>query len=96
MIITGNPAHAAGAPWQGVNAVDAAVSCYTSLAMLRQQIKPEHRLHYIITDGGQALNVIPEKSSLQIGWRTRSNRDFDELRTKLENCIRGAAESTGL
>lgn len=45
---TGHTAHAAGAPWEGVNALDAAVAAYTSLSMLRQQIKPTHRLHGII------------------------------------------------
>lgn len=38
-------AHAALAPWEGQNALDAAVSAYTSVSMLRQQIKPTHRVH---------------------------------------------------
>ena len=42
---TGKPSHAAGFPWEGINAVDAAVTCYNSIACLRQQIKPEWRVH---------------------------------------------------
>jgi metal-dependent amidase/aminoacylase/carboxypeptidase family protein len=38
-------AHAALAPWEGQNALDAAVSAYTSVSMLRQQIRPTHRVH---------------------------------------------------
>ncbi|KAG8172779.1 hypothetical protein JTE90_003517 [Oedothorax gibbosus] len=41
----GQPAHAAAFPWQGRNALDAAVSAYTNIAMLRQQIKSDCRVH---------------------------------------------------
>ena len=41
----GKPSHAAGFPWEGVNALDAAVTCYNSIACLRQQLKPEWRVH---------------------------------------------------
>ncbi|GBN74352.1 hypothetical protein AVEN_78446-1, partial [Araneus ventricosus] len=41
----GKEAHAAAAPWEGCNALDAAVSAYQSIALLRQQIKPTNRIH---------------------------------------------------
>jgi metal-dependent amidase/aminoacylase/carboxypeptidase family protein len=41
-------AHAAAAPWEGINALDAAVLAYSSISVLRQQIKPDHRVHGII------------------------------------------------
>ncbi|PHH66594.1 hypothetical protein CDD81_6431 [Ophiocordyceps australis] len=56
----GRPAHAAAEPWSGVNALDAAVAAYNGAAMLRQQIKPDERIHAIIKDGGSAVNVVPD------------------------------------
>ena len=41
----GKPSHAAGFPWEGINALDAAVMCYNSIACLRQQMKPDWRVH---------------------------------------------------
>ena len=41
----GKESHASAYPWEGVNALDAAVLAYTNLSVLRQQLKPEWRLH---------------------------------------------------
>ena len=49
-------AHAALSPWEGQNALDAAVSAYTSIAMLRQQVKPSHRIHGIFEGKDWAAN----------------------------------------
>lgn len=56
----GKGAHAAGEPWNGVNALDAAISAYNNAASLRQQIRPDERIHSIIEDGGSASNIIPD------------------------------------
>jgi metal-dependent amidase/aminoacylase/carboxypeptidase family protein len=53
-------AHAALAPWEGQNALDAAVSAYTSIALLRQQVKPTHRIHGIFEGKDWAANGRPE------------------------------------
>jgi amidohydrolase len=55
---TGKPAHAAAAPHQGVNALDAAVLAYNGLSMLRQQIKPDERIQVVILKGGVSLDFI--------------------------------------
>lgn len=44
----GFSAHAAAAPWEGVNALDAAFLAYSNISVLRQQIKPTHRVHGIV------------------------------------------------
>lgn len=49
-------AHAALAPWEGQNALDAAVTAYTNIAMLRQQVKPTHRIHGIFEGKDWAPN----------------------------------------
>jgi len=41
----GKAAHASSYPWEGLNALDAAVSCYTNISNLRQQMKPTWRVH---------------------------------------------------
>ena len=48
------------APWEGQNALDAAVSAYTSVSLLRQQVKPTHRIHGIIEGKDWAANIIPD------------------------------------
>lgn len=51
-------AHASAAPWEGINALDAAVLAYTSISALRQQIKPTHRVHGIIEGRDWAANSV--------------------------------------
>jgi metal-dependent amidase/aminoacylase/carboxypeptidase family protein len=49
-------AHAALSPWQGQNALDAAVAAYTNVALLRQQVKPSHRIHGVFEGKDWAVN----------------------------------------
>ncbi|KAI0139142.1 hypothetical protein F4776DRAFT_670372 [Hypoxylon sp. NC0597] len=66
----GKTAHAANEPWNGVNALDAAVAAYSSVGLLRQQMKPDERVHAVIEDGGTVPNVIPEYT--RMNWNVRS------------------------
>lgn len=93
---TGKPAHAAAAPYEGVNALDAANLALVAIGLLRQQLRPDSRVHAIITDGGQAPNIIPEWSALRMYVRSPDN-DYlkDRLLPAVENCVRGAALATG-
>ena len=93
---TGKPAHAAAAPYEGVNALDAANLTLVAIGLLRQQIRPDSRVHAIITDGGQAPNIIPERSALRMYVRSPDNAYLKErLLPAVENCARGAALATG-
>ncbi|MGH7417039.1 MAG: M20/M25/M40 family metallo-hydrolase, partial [Candidatus Rokuibacteriota bacterium] len=49
---TGKAAHASAYPWDGVNALDAVIQTFNSISMLRQQVRPQCRIHGIITHGG--------------------------------------------
>lgn len=93
---TGKPAHAAAEPHEGINALDAANLTLVAIGLLRQQVRPDSRIHAIITDGGQAPNVIPERASLAMYVRSP---DTGYLRERLvpavEDCARGAAIATG-
>jgi amidohydrolase len=92
---TGRPAHAAAAPWNGVNALDAVLLTLNGVGALRQQIHPDARIHGIVTDGGQAVNIIPERAAMALGLRSPDGRYVEELIGRVEACARGAATATG-
>src|SRR6266699_1436389 len=48
---SGTAAHASADPWEGVNALDAVIQTFNNVSMLRQQIRPESRIHGIVTNG---------------------------------------------
>ncbi|XP_020496373.1 peptidase M20 domain-containing protein 2 [Labrus bergylta] len=91
----GKAAHASAYPWEGVNALDAAVLAYNNLSALRQQLKPEWRLHGIIKHGGVKPNIIPDFTELQFYLRTPFAKDLCVLKGKAEACFRAAAVATG-
>ncbi len=92
---TGKAAHAAAFPWEGVNALDAAVLAYTSISALRQQMKPTCRVHGIISNGGAKPNIIPEKSELMYMIRGFKRKETLDLCAKIRSCFESAAQATG-
>ena len=91
---TGKAAHAAAFPWEGVNALDAAVMAYTSISVLRQQMKPTWRVHGVITNGGAKPNIIPEKAVIEYYIRAPNKTELAMLREKMEACFEAAAKAT--
>lgn len=91
----GRAAHAAGAPWLGRNALDGAVSAYQGVAQLRQHILPTDRIHGIITDGGAAPNVVPERAAALFYVRSAEVDTLRELTDRVVAVLEGAALSTG-
>ncbi|KAJ5096760.1 hypothetical protein N7456_007481 [Penicillium angulare] len=91
----GKNAHAGGNPWEGVNALDALVQAYNGISTLRQQIKPDERIHGAFLDVPKVANVIPAytKSFWQI--RSPSLEGLNKLITRVRSCVEGAALSTG-
>ncbi|HEY7252296.1 MAG TPA: amidohydrolase, partial [Methylomirabilota bacterium] len=59
---SGKAAHASADPWEGVNALDACVQTFNAVSMLRQQMRPDCRIHGVVADGGAAANIIPERA----------------------------------
>jgi amidohydrolase len=93
---SGRAAHAAGAPFEGLNALDAATLMLVSVGLLRQQLQPSARVHAIVAEGGDAVNVIPERSRLKVFVRSPDPAYLRErLRPAVEDCARGAAIATG-
>ncbi|KAI1416448.1 hypothetical protein F5Y13DRAFT_153971 [Hypoxylon sp. FL1857] len=91
----GKTAHAANEPWNGVNALDAAVAAYSSVGLLRQQMKPDERVHAVIEDGGTVPNVIPEYTRMNWNVRSPTISEADKLLTRVKACIEAAATATG-
>ncbi|WWC95224.1 hypothetical protein V866_002082 [Kwoniella sp. B9012] len=91
----GHPAHAASAPWEGINALDAAVSTYTAISNLRQQLKPGIRVHGIIAKGGDAPNIIPEHTQMQYSVRAQTPAQVEETLEKITACIEAGAKASG-
>jgi amidohydrolase len=91
----GKAAHAASAPYQGVNALDAVIMTFNNINALRQQVRDDGRIHGIITDGGVAPNVIPDYTRARFIVRAQDVGYLDTLTERVINCARGAAAATG-
>jgi amidohydrolase len=92
----GKPAHAAARPEAGINALDAMIIAFGNIGLLRQQLRDSARVHGIITDGGQAVNVIPHHTAAKLLIRTEEDDYMDNvLKPKVLACFEGAAKATG-
>jgi amidohydrolase len=91
----GRGAHSAASPEEGLNALDAMISFYNSVNALRQQTKPDSRLHGIITDGGTAANIVPDYTRALFNMRANEEEYLIELCDKVFDCAKGAALATG-
>ena len=91
----GKPAHAAAQPYEGINALEAMILAFTSINSLRQHMKAGGRIHGIITDGGEAPNIVPAHSAGVFLVRASDNEYLDELKDKVLNCFTGASTASG-
>lgn len=92
---TGRPAHAALAPYQGLNALDAVVLGYNGVSMLRQQMRTTDRVHSVILEGGNRPNVITASATTQYYVRSTTLTDAAALKKRVSACLDGAAIATG-
>ncbi|MEM2961276.1 MAG: M20 family metallopeptidase [Candidatus Bathyarchaeia archaeon] len=91
----GKPAHASAAPHMGINALNAVLLTFRAIDALRQHVRSDVRIHGIITEGGKAPNIVPEKASARFYVRSTERWYLDEVTEKVKNCARGAALATG-
>ncbi len=93
---TGKASHAAAFPWEGINALDAAVVAYNSISVLRQQMKPSWRVHGVaLNGGGEDPAIIPSSTKLLYYIRTPDKEELVELEERVMACFRAAALATG-
>jgi len=91
----GKAAHASAQPEAGINALEAMLLSFAAINSLRQHIKDKARIHGIITDGGEAANIVPAHSAGIFIVRAEDDGYLDELREKVLDCFVGAAAATG-
>ena len=91
----GREAHASAAPYQGINAADAATVTQVAVGLLRQQLAPGQQVHGIVTDGGQAANIIPGRTELRYTMRATEASSLAELEAKVGDCFLAGAVATG-
>jgi amidohydrolase len=91
----GRAAHAAGAPEEGINALDAVVLLYNAISMLRQQVRSDVRIHGIILSGGAAANIIPDYAAIRYRTRADDSEYLAEVVERVVACAEGAARATG-
>lgn len=91
----GKTSHAAASPWEGINALDAQINLFNLINALRQEIRPDARIHGIIKDGGKAPNIIPDYTMSRFYVRADDKAYMLELLEKVDNCAKAAALSTG-
>jgi amidohydrolase len=87
-------AHASVDPWEGRNALDACVETFNAVAMLRQQMRPDCRIHGIVADGGAAANIIPERAVADFNVRGPSLEAMWALYRRVVAAAEGAAAAT--
>ncbi|MGD9393549.1 MAG: M20 family metallopeptidase [Dehalococcoidia bacterium] len=91
----GKAAHAATRPETGINALEAMLLSFAAINALRQHTLDKARLHGIITDGGEAPNVVPAHSAGSFLVRAEDKAYLEELKEKVLNCFVGGAAATG-
>lgn len=91
----GKTAHAAGDPYNGINALDGVIQFFNSVNALRQQTKTSARIHGIISNGGEAANIIPDLAVSNFYIREATTKEMLKLSERVKNCAKGAALATG-
>jgi amidohydrolase len=95
VVMRGRPSHASSAPWAGINALDALVLGYAAMLAMRGTLREDEKVHGIITEGGTADNVVPERAVGTFRVRAGTAARLGPLRERLASCYRGAAEQVG-
>ena len=91
----GRSVHASTEPWEGRNALEGVIQTFNGINALRQHLKDDVRIHGVISEGGLAPNVIPNRAAADFIIRARDSSYLNEVVEKVVACARGAATATG-
>ena len=91
----GKASHAAAYPEHGINALDGVLLLFQSAAALRQHLPETVRVHGIVTEGGKAPNIIPERAQAYFYVRGENDAELADAVRRVKECARGAAKATG-
>jgi amidohydrolase len=91
----GRAAHAAAYPERGVNALDAVILLFNGVGLLRQQLPASVKVHGVISEGGRAPNLIPERAQALFWIRALEEEILEAAAERVAACATGAAAATG-
>ncbi len=91
----GREAHAAAQPERGINALEAMIIAFNGINSLRQHIRGTARVHGVITDGGEAPNIVPGHSAASFLVRDDDDAYLEELKVRVADCFQAGATATG-
>ncbi|MEX2328871.1 MAG: M20 family metallopeptidase [Nitriliruptoraceae bacterium] len=91
----GRSAHASAFPHQGINAADGLTIAQVGIGLLRQHIRSTDRIHGIVTDGGDAPNIVPEHAAGHWYVRSSTLAELADLYPRVERCFEAGAVATG-
>ncbi|MGI9440330.1 MAG: M20 family metallopeptidase [Parvibaculales bacterium] len=92
---SGKAAHASAMPFAGVNALDALVTAYQSIAQLRQHIRQNERIHGIFNEAGLAPNIVPDRAVGTFWVRAPDGATLADLKKRVQNCFEAGAQASG-
>ncbi len=92
---TGKASHAAAAPEDGINALEAVILTFNNVNAMRLHLKADARVHGIITDGGSAANIIPEYAAATFSVRAATQKYAEEVLQRVIQCAQAAGIATG-
>ncbi len=96
MSFRGVPSHAAMAPWVGKSALTACMETFRLIDGQRVHFRDGVRVHGFITNGGQAVNIIPEAAACEFSVRAPNVAELARIREIVERCAQGAAMACGV
>jgi amidohydrolase len=91
VVFHGRQSHAAADPWNGRNALDAMISLFSSVGLWRQQLRPSSRVHGIIQEGGNAANIIPDRTKAWFMLRSDDQAYYDVMKRRFHQLADAAA-----
>jgi len=90
----GEAAHAAADPWNGRSALDGALAFAQGVEMMREHMKLSSRVHYVISNGGDVPNIVPEHAAVWIWARDEKRTEVEALLARIRKIAEGAALMT--
>ena len=95
VVYHGRSAHASAMPHKGVNALDGLLLAYQAISNLRQHIRSTERIHGIITEGGAAPNIVPDRTAGEFYVRAANETDLAKLKPRVQACFEAGAKGSG-
>ena len=94
-VYQGKAEHASAMPHRGVNALDGLLLAYQAISNLRQHIQHTERIHGIITEGGQAPNIVPDRATGEFYVRAANASELEALKPRVHACFEAGARGSG-